>query len=182
MFKTNPAKVKSKNTTMTTYIILFVLIAAVSVAALRALSKGNKHRRKQLRIAEAYDRFVRQFKLAIEYSEFLCYRYIGLDRKNRKLVLIDHCGNEKQEQCISLYEIGESKIIHAKDESQNTKTIMLELRNRYDNQPVRFCFYNRDYDLAVELPSLSSKAMHWKCKVDTHKNRGNINLEADYVL
>lgn len=167
---------------MMTYIVISILIIGFAAIGIKALIKEQKHKRKQLGIAEAYDRFVRHFKLAVDYSEFLSYRYIGLDRKNRKLVLIDHSGNEKQEQCICLYEVGESKIIHARDEDQNIKSVLLELRNKRDNKPVRFCFYDRDYDPVVELPSLSKKAIHWKTKVDVHKHRGSVSFEAEYVL
>jgi hypothetical protein len=167
---------------MVTYIAITILIIGFSAIGIKALIKEQKHKRKQLSIAEAYERFVRQFKLAVDYSEFLSYRYIGLDRKNRKLILIDHSGNEKQEQCICLYEVGESRIIHARDEDQNIKSVLLELRNKRDNKPVRFCFYDKDYDPVVELPSLSRKAIHWKTKVDVHKHRGSVSFEAEYVL
>lgn len=144
--------------------------------------KEKRRKEKQLRIAEAYERIVRQCKLAVEYSEFLCNRYIGLDRRNKKLVLIDHCGNEKQEQCISLHEIGESKIIHLSDESKNIRCISLELIHKRNNKPVRFCFFHKDYDAAIELPSLKRKAIQWKTKVDIHKHRGIAGPEAEYVL
>ncbi|HTM94006.1 MAG TPA: hypothetical protein VL095_16405 [Flavisolibacter sp.] len=167
---------------MLTYFVILILIVAFSAIGIRALIKERIHKRKQLRMAEAYDLFVRQFKLAVDYSEFLCYRYIGLDRKNKKLILIDHSGYEKQEQCVCLYEVGESKIIHTKDEDQSIKSVLLELRNKRNNKPVQFCFYNKDYDPLVELPSLSRKAIHWKTKVDIHKHRGNVSFEAEYVL
>jgi hypothetical protein len=167
---------------MLTYLVILILIVAFSAIGIRALIKERIHKRKQLRMAEAYDRFVRQFKLAVDYSEFLCYRYIGLDRKNKKLILIDHSGYEKQEQCVCLHEVGESKIIHTKDEDQSIKSVLLELRNKRNNKPVQFCFYNKDHDPLVELPSLSRKAIHWKTKVDIHKHRGNVSFEAEYVL
>lgn len=167
---------------MMTYIVISILIIGFSAIGIKAVIKEQKHKRKQLGIAEAYDGFVKQFKLAVDYSEFLCYRYIGLDRKNRKLILIDHSGDEKQEQCICLHEVGESKIIHAKDEDQNIKSVLLELRNKRNNKPVRFCFYSNEHDPLVELPSLSRKAVHWKTKVDIHKHRGSVSFEAEYVL
>lgn len=167
---------------MMTYIVISILIIGFSAIGIKAVIKEQKHKRKQLGIAEAYDGFVKQFKLAVDYSEFLCYRYIGLDRKNRKLILIDHSGDEKQEQCICLHEVGESKIIHAKDEDQNIKSVLLELRNKRNNKPVRFCFYSKEHDPLVELPSLSRKAVHWKTKVDIHKHRGSVSFEAEYVL
>jgi hypothetical protein len=167
---------------MITYIISSFLIIGFSAIAVKSAMKNRRHKKKQLDIAQAYDKLVRECKLAIDYSEFLCYRYIGLDRRNKKLVLIDHCKNNKQEICISLAEIGESKILHIKDESQNVKTIFLELRSKRNNQPVRFCFYDKDHDADIELPSLSRKAIHWKTKVDIHKHPGNVSLEAEYVL
>jgi hypothetical protein len=167
---------------MVTYLIISLLLIVFSAIGIKGLFKRKNYKQKQLRIAIAFERIVQQFKLAVEYSEFLCHRFIGLDRRNKKLVLIDHCGDEKQEQCISLYEIGESKIIHIKDESQNTKIILLELRYKRSNKLLRFCFYNKDYDPVIELGCLSRKAIHWKTKIDIHKHRGNANLEAEYVL
>ena len=167
---------------MITNIIILIVTLGVSALGISAFVKEKRRKQKQLLIAEAYERLVRKCKLAIEYSEFLCNRYIGLDRRNKKLVLIDHCGNEKQEQCISLYEIAESKIIHHNDELQNIQCIALELINKRNNKPIRFCFFNKDYDAAVELPSLKRKAIQWKTKVDIHRQPGNVGLEAEYVL
>lgn len=167
---------------MVTYTILFVLILVLSVLGITYLLKERRHKRKQIRMAEAYDRFVKHFKLAVDYSEFLCYRYIGLDRRNKKLILIDHSGEQKQEQCICLREVAESKIVYAKDENQNTKTVFLELRNKRNNQITRFCFFSKDHDPQVEHAFLCKKAVHWKTKVDIYKHRGNASPEAEYVL
>lgn len=167
---------------MITNAIILMITLGFSAIGISAFFKEKRRKQKQVQIAEAYERLVRQCKLAIEYSEFLCNRYIGLDRRNKKLVLIDHCGNEKQEQCISLHEIAESRIVHLNDESQNIQFVALELINKRNNKPVRFCFFNKDYDPPVELPSLKRKALHWKTKVDIHKQPGNVSLEAEYVL
>lgn len=167
---------------MITNIIILMVTLGLSTIGISAVVKEKRRKQKQLQIAEAYERLVRQCKLAIEYSEFLRNRYIGLDRKNKKLVFIDHCDNQKQEQCISLHEIAESRIVHLNDESQHIQFIALELVNKYNNKPVRFCFFNKDYDPPVELPSLKRKAVQWKTKVDIHKQPGNVGLEAEYVL
>lgn len=161
---------------------MLMITLGLSTIGISALVKEKRRKRKQLQIAAAYECLVRKCKLAIECSEFLCNRYIGLDRRNKKLVLIDHCGYEKQEQCISLHEIGESRIVHLNEESQNIQFIVLELINKRSNKPVRFCFFNKDYDSAIELPSLKRKAVHWKTKVDIHKQSGKVGLEAEYVL
>jgi hypothetical protein len=167
---------------MITYLIVSLLISVLSIIIIKAIVKERRHKNKQLSIAKAYDRLTREFKLAVEYSEFINYRYIGLDRKNKKLIIIDHGGDQKQELCVPLSEIGDSKIVQTTDDSRYIKTILLELRNKRNNKPVRFCFYNRKVDPAIELPSLSRKAIHWKTKVDIHKRPGSVSLEAEYVL
>lgn len=167
---------------MITNIIILILTLVFGGIGISAFIKEKRRKQKQLRIAEAYERMVHKCKLAIEYSEFLCNRYIGLDRKNKTLIIIDHCGTEKEEQCISLHEIGESRIVHSIDASQNIEFISLELINKRTNKPVRFCFFNKDHDSAIELPFLKRKAIHWKTRIDIHKHPGNVGLEAEYVL
>lgn len=167
---------------MITYLIGSFLISILSIIIIRKIVKERRHKRRHSGIAEAYDRLTKEFKLAVEYSEFINYRYIGLDRRNKKLIIIDHCGNQKEELCVPLSEIGDSKIIRETDESQYIKTILLEFRNKRNNQPVRFCFYNRKVDPLVKLPSLSRKAIHWKTKVDIHKHPDCVSLKAKYVL
>lgn len=167
---------------MIAYIICSCLLLILCAFGAKAVLKQTRHKKKQLAIAISYDRIIRESKLSIEYSDFLCYRYIGMDKRNRKLVLIDHCNGEKQELCIPILEIGDSKIIQVKDQSQGIAAILLELRNKRNNKPVRFCFYDKQFDPLVELPSRSRKAIHWKTRVDLHKHPGNVSLEADYVL
>jgi hypothetical protein len=173
---------QQKEEIMITYLIGSAFILILSVLGIRSIIKERKHRKRQLAIANTYDRLVKESKLAIEHAEFLSYRYIGLDKRNRKLLLIDHCNREKQELCIPLVEIGESKIIHVKDATQGIKTILLELRNRRSNKPVQFCFFDKDHDPVIELPTLARKAINWKTKVDIHKRPGNVSREAEYVL
>jgi len=167
---------------MITYLIGALLISLLSIMVIKTMVKQRRHKKKHSDIAKAYDRLTREFKLAVEYSDFINYRYIGLDRRNKKLIIINHCGDQKEELCVPLSEIGDSKIIRETDESQYIKTILLEFRNKRNNQPVRFCFYNRKVDPVLELPSLSRKAIHWKTKVDIHKHPGSVSLEAEYVL
>jgi hypothetical protein len=167
---------------MITYLIGTLLITILSIIVIKKIVKERKHKRKHSDVAKAYDRLTRENKLAVEYSEVINYRYIGLDRRNKKLVIINHCSDQKEELCVPLSQIGDSKIIRETDDSQLIKKILLEFRNKRNNQPVRFCFYNRNVDKPGELPSLSKKAIHWKTKVDIHKHPGNVSLEAEYVL
>jgi hypothetical protein len=167
---------------MITYILSLALIIILFTVGLTVLIKRRRHRKKQLAIARTYDQLVREHKLTIEYSEFLFYRYVGLDRRNRKLLLIDHCNSERQELCIPLFEIRDSTIVHIKDDMQGIKAILLELRYKRSNKAVRFCFYDKKRDPGAELLSLSRKAIRWKSKVDIFKHPGSISLRGEYAL
>jgi hypothetical protein len=167
---------------MILYIGAVLVIGILSFIVARALVKERRHKNKQQAIAIAYDRLVRRFKLAVEYSEFLSNRYIGLDRRNRKLLVIDYRNSEKEEICIPLVQVGICKLIQVKDESGRIKTIYLELTNRRSEKSVRICFYHNEYDTDLELSSLLKKAIHWKSKIDIYRQRDNAGVDARYVL
>lgn len=167
---------------MITCIIITIVTLALSGFLLSPMIRNRAYRKKQKTIALAYDRLVRECKLAIDYSELLRCRFIGLDRRNRKLLMIDHSGTNKQEICISLPEIGESRIVHVNNGTKGIKSIFLELKNRRNNKLAQFCFYNQQHDDVNELTSLSRKSIHWKTKVDIYKYPGNVYLETEYIL
>lgn len=167
---------------MITYVMVAIAVLFLSIIVILMAMKNKKHGRRQRSIAIAYDRMIREHKLAVDYSEFLCCRFIGLDRRNRKLVIIDHSGTNKQEVCISLPEIGESRIVRVNNGTKGIKSIFLELKNKRNNKLAQFCFYNQQHDDVNELTSLSRKSIHWKTKVDIYKYPGNVYLETEYVL
>jgi hypothetical protein len=125
---------------------------------------------------------MRTSRLAIEDADFFNYRYIGLDRRNKKLLLIDHCNREKQELCVPLPEIGESKIIYVKEDDHGIDHILLELRNKRTGQRVQFCFFDKEKDPLIELSMLARKAVNWKTRIDIHKHPGNGCARSEYVL
>ena len=72
---------------MFTYLIGLFLISLLSIVVIKTIVKQRRHKMKQSGIAKAYERLTREFKLAVEYSDFINYRYIGLDRRNKKQLL-----------------------------------------------------------------------------------------------
>ena len=167
---------------MIIYIAGSALFLVVGIIGARAIAKHWRQENKQRAIASSYDRLVRNSKLSVEFSDFFSGRYIGLDKRNRKLVLIDHCNGEKQELCIPLSEVADSEIVHIKDESEGIKTILLKLINKRNNGQVQFCFYDKEFDPVLTMPSLSRKAFHWKTRVDIHRHPGNFSVKGEYVL
>lgn len=153
------------------YFFVSVTTIPIVLIIIFLFSKNRRQKQKQLRMAQAYERLVKQWKLAVDYSEFLPMRYIGLDRKNRKLVLIDHTNKSVQEQCICLSTVLETRIIHTEDGSQGTGNIWLELYTRNNDKPLRFCFFVKEHDPIVEMPAISRKAHNWKTRLDMHSQR-----------
>jgi len=80
--------------------LLFLGIPAYYL--IRIFVKEKKQKKKQRQLGLAYDRLVKQVKFSVEHSELLNGKLIALDRKNKKLLLIDHNLIEKQEECLSL--------------------------------------------------------------------------------
>jgi hypothetical protein len=150
---------------------------------IRIFIKEERQKKQRRQLGLAYDRLVKQVKFFIEHSELLNGKIITLDRKNKKLLLIDHNQTEKQEECLSLLGVETCKIIEVKDEADGCiSKIFLELNHKRSNKITRFSFYDDSYDLITELPALARKARSWKHRINLHKYPGRVNFELEYVL
>lgn len=161
---------------------LFIL-AIPAFYLIRILRKEKIKKKKQLDCEYAYKRLVKQAKLSIRHLEKLDGKIIGLDTRNKKLLIIDHNKENKQEQCISLSGIETCKIVEEKYEAETLiRKIFLEFKHKWTGEIIRFCFYDNSHDLIINLPSLVRKARSWKNRIDLHKYPGNVYFELDYVL
>ncbi|MFL5740204.1 MAG: hypothetical protein ACJ75B_08300 [Flavisolibacter sp.] len=150
---------------------------------IRIRRKAKKKKKKHLQLCLAYDRLVKQVRFVVQHSELLKSKIIALDRRNKKLLIIDRNHREKQEECISLLGIENCRVIEIKYSSNSCiKKIFLELKSKWNNKITRFCFYDDSYDLITELPALAKSAKLWKHRIDLHKYPGSVGLQLDYVL
>jgi hypothetical protein len=150
---------------------------------IRILLKEKIKKKKQRQLGFAYDRLIKRLKFSVEHLELLNGKLIALDRKKKKLLVIDHNQIEKQEECISLLGVESCKIIEVKHgPDAYIKKVFLELKYRWNNKITRFCFYDDSCDLITELPTLARKAKLWKHRIDLHKYPGRVNFELEYVL
>lgn len=154
---------------MITYILGAVIILLLCLAVIIPAIKQKRRKKKIQSLTSACQRLVKEGRLAIEYSEYIGYRFIGMDRRNRKLLLIDHSNEHRQELCIPLLQIGDSRVVTEEDGSTGLKAVFLELKNKWNNKILRFCFYDRKEDSEWLLPSLCKKAIYWKTRVDNYK-------------
>lgn len=166
------------------------LILIISVVLMLPIAYGAKElirerrRRRSLRVLRnAYDRLVREHKLSVEQSELFNRKVIGLDRRNKKLLLVDHTNSGTQEVCIHLPEIAGCTIKQLRDDyAKAVKKIMLELHHKRSDKQLSLCFYDAAHDHITEMPFLLRKAKYWKHRIDLHKHSGNVHSEFEYVL
>jgi hypothetical protein len=159
-----------------------VLLGLPGYYLVRRLLKKNIKKKRRMVLRLAFDRLVEQARLSIQHSELLKGRIIALDRKNKRLVLIDHNQEEKQEECIPLLWIQSCRVIEIKyGADAATRKIVLELKHKWNNKVSHFCFYDNAYDSISKLPTLTKSAKFWKHRIDLHKYPGSINLELEYV-
>lgn len=168
---------------MILYLTALIILGLPALYGIKMIIREKRKKKKQIALGLAYDRLMREAKLSIENIEQLNGKVIGLDRKNKKLLLIDHNTTEKQEQCVPLFEIASCSIHKVKDDVERSiRKIYLELKHKRTNKISRFCFYDETCDRITELPSLARRAMFWKNRIDLHKYPGKINLEFEYML
>jgi hypothetical protein len=168
---------------MITYIFGFIILTIPALYGFKIMIREKVKRKKKLLLKLEYDRLVRQEKLSIESMEQFNGKLVGLDRKNKKLLFIDHAGPNKHHQCIQLLEIASCRVLQVEDQFQKgISKIYLELKHKRNNGISRFCFYDDSRDLLTDLSTLAGKATFWKNKIDVHKYRGNASFELGYVL
>ncbi len=152
---------------MPMYFIILLLIGIPALYGIRQMIVHQRRRRKQLSLAMAYEKLVLDNKLSIEDIDISDNKVIALDRKNNKLVLINHSGADHQEQCIPLLQIASCNIIEERDEQEkNMEKLVLQLMNKRNNMYYSFCFYDAGLDATTRLPSLSRQALLWKNRIN----------------
>src|SRR5687768_13461650 len=154
--------------------LLFLGIPAYYL--IRIFLKEKRQKKKQRQLGLAYERLVKQVKFSVEHSELLNGKLIALDKKNKKLLLIDYNQIEKQEECLSLLGVESCKMIEVKHSADACiKKIFLELNYKRNHKITRFCFYDDSYDLITDLPALARRARYWKHRINLHKYPGRVN-------
>jgi hypothetical protein len=164
-------------------IIFAVLFSIGLVIMIPGIIKTTKKRRKQLALAQSYDRLVLKNKLSVEETLVFNNRVIGLDRKNRKLLLIDHNKNVMQEQCVALDQLESGQLVRLKDEAKKcTIGLFLELKYKSKDGSLRFMFFDETKDNIVEKPGLVKKAQYWKRKIDMHRKADRISPGFEFMF
>lgn len=160
--------------------ILFLIIMAITTPE---LIKRSRKRKKQLALAKSYERLVLKNKLSVEETLVFNNRVIGLDRRNRKLVLIDHHKEVMMEQCVALDQLESCDLVRQKDEAKKCTTgFFIEFKYKRKDGALKFMFFDETKDKILEKPGLIKKAQYWKRKIDMHRMEGRISSGFEFVL
>lgn len=162
-------------------LIAFITLVPIFLGA-RQVLKERRQKRNRLNLAKTYDRLLLEHKLSIEYSEVMGDRILALDKRNKKLLFIDHSEDNVHEVCIDLQRIASSEIVEERGKDERIKKVYLILYNKTGNQFHRLCFFNEKSDLIIDLPAYAKRSMHWKNRIDVHKRLGSASLEQEFIL
>lgn len=164
-------------------IIIVSLLAPFSIIGFVYLYRAQKLKKEEQALGAALDRMMKKHKLSIELTESFNRRALGIDRKNRKLVWIDHSNDNKQEICFSLLGIM-TCIIDNKNDDTNSKIekVNMIIHHKRSTIPSVLSFFDGAHDRVQEFSNVLKKARQWKNKIDTYKYPGNIHIEQEFVL
>ena len=163
------------------WIIMFFMLGLPAFYGIRLMRKEKHRKKKQLDLAMAYDRLVLRNKLSIEHSEVLGDSILALDRRNNKLLLVDHSETGKQEVCIPLTAIAAAKISKERNDKGHIKKIWLQVKNSNGNIH-RICFFDEATDPVFGLLRFSRRAVHWADRINPGKDQGKVALEQELVF
>jgi hypothetical protein len=168
---------------MSVLIISIAVLAVPAVYTTNLLIRERKRKQKERALALAYEQLVIQNRLSALQAEILNRKVIALDRKNKKVVLVDHSSGPGKELCISLRDIISSRVVEIRDKQDEClQKILLVLKHKCTDKETVFCFYEEGVNSLPELKMMYRKALQWKNRIDIHRHKGNVNLEMEYVL
>jgi hypothetical protein len=161
---------------------VLILLGIPGYLLIHTLIKQNRKKKREKVLGLAFDRLVKEVRFSINHIEMLHGKVIALDRRSKKLLLIDHNQRVKQEECLSMLWIQSCRVIEIKYGSEScTRKILLEIKHKWNNKISQFSFYDDAYDTRRNLTTLTKMAKFWKHRIDLHKYPGSVNLELEYV-
>ena len=159
-----------------------LLVGPVAYYGIRHLRNERQRKNRQVALANAYQNLVVQYRLLVDHYEIIGNRVLAFDRKNKTLLAIDHSRDLKQETCIPLLSIAETRIVEERNREGHVEQIFLQLKHRWSDLLYRICFFDHSCDDNVELPASARRASVWKNKIDNHKYPGPILSGQEFVL
>ena len=77
-------------------IIIILILSLVIILIRRSLLQKKRTQIRREKLVNAFHKIAFQNKLVVEHFDLIDNRLFALDRINKKMIVIDHTGNEKQ--------------------------------------------------------------------------------------
>lgn len=167
---------------MIVFVTITVAVSCLVGYGVRGLMSEQHQKKRQLHLQEAFDRIVAQYKVLVFYHEIIGNRMIALDKKAKQLVVIDHSGKVKTENCIPLKSVSATSVVEEQNKDGQIERIVLELKEKKSGTAHRISFFDDAHDAITDLTLLAKKAQHWKNRVEVAKHTGSVGVEAEFVL
>lgn len=162
-------------------VIISLTVLLIMILFILVLMFFQIEKQKNSRLDKILKSASKEYNLFIHYKDVLNKKFIGLDNKNKKLLLLNLNNNDQVKACVPIDEIESCSIGHLKDEqSGHTRKVFLELICKDDHERIRFCFYNESYDDVNDKPCLLLKARYWNQRINFYKNYWWVNAH-EYV-
>ena len=158
-------------------IIIILILSLVIILIRRSLLQKKRTQIRREKLVNAFHKIAFQNKLVVEHFDLIDNRLFALDRINKKMIVIDHTGNEKQELCIPLVAIQSSNFNIEKTAEENTEKIFLYLYFKGNRKPESICFFDHSHDHITQFPFLSRKAINWKNRIDIYRQFRTTGVE-----
>jgi len=164
-------------------IVILILLSFLLYLGFRALFENKPDRSNAYAIKFALNRVIKRNRLSISEIDILGNNAIALDRRNNKIILVQHRNNVTWEKCLSLAKLESCKISHEMDPiTGGTQEVVMDLNLSGNGELVYFTFYDKSRDSLHELPRRIRKANYWKNKIQHHMSRVKSGHRLEYEL
>jgi hypothetical protein len=173
-----------KKTGMGTLVItiFFLLLPTLIICFLAILEEKRK---KQIKkdLKQAIGQLAKENRLQVGEIYFFHRKAISMDRKNKKLVFVNHHKKVVGQFCIDLETLVFCRVVKVKDEySKDVEKVFIEVKNKGTDQVSKLVFYDRYFDNIRAKAALIREAEYWRHKINRHRNSINLRYAFEYVL
>lgn len=167
----------------TLLIIIFFLLLPTLIICFLAILEEKRKKQVKKGLKKTIDQLAKGNKLQVVEIHFFHRKAIAIDRKNKKLVFVNHHKGFVDQICIDLETLVFCRIVKIEDESsKRVEKVFIEVKNKGINEVSKLVFYDRSFDNIRAKETLIREAEYWRNKINLHRKSMNFNYAFEYVL
>lgn len=163
-------------------IIFFLLLPTLIICFLAVLEEKRK---KQIKkgLKKTIDQLAEENKLQVVEIHFFHRKAIAMDRKNKKLIFVNHHKKSVDWIFIDLESLVFCRIVKIEDKSsKSVEKVFIEVKNKGVHEVSKLVFYDKSFDNVRAKATLIREAEYWRNKINLHRKSKNFNYAFEYVL